>query len=360
MIKLDIAKQRIINQHITRNHFEKPDHVARWFGVIQAQDYLGALWAIGLRVKNATEVDIERAIIDKTIVRTWLLRGTLHFVSAEDVRWMLELIAPRIIRGRNSYFRKLNLDDDVFARSKEALTNAFQGGKHLTRKAVYEALEKANISTAEQRGLHILWRLALEGVICFGPRKGKQQTFVLLDEWIPENEGMKPIEALAELARRYFTSHGPATLEDFIWWSGLTVADARAGLKMSESELLNEEVNGQTYWFSKFMPVLKDFSQTASLLPSFDEYLIAYKDRTAAINVMDAEKIRLSNGVYSTIVINGRVIGTWKRNFNKKKVLLKLILFRTMSEEENRPINTAAKQYGLFLNKPIALEFSKF
>lgn len=185
-------------------------------------------------MRNAVEADIEQALADRTIIRTWPMRGTLHFVAATDVRWMLELLTPRIVANNaQRLLRQFGLDEAVFARSKDLFVRALQGGKRLARNAMYEVLEAGGVSTAGQRGLHILGRLAQAGVICFGAREGKQQTFALLDEWAPTARRMARDEALAEIARRYFTSHGPATLQDFAWWSGLTVANAQAALELA-------------------------------------------------------------------------------------------------------------------------------
>jgi hypothetical protein len=175
---LDLARYRLHNQHIARAMFDKPSDIVGWLGAVQAQDYLGSLWALGLRTRNATEGDIEKAIAAKTIVRTWPLRGTLHFVAAADVRWMLELLTPRVVAGSEGRRQQLDLDEAIFARSKELFVSALQGGKQLPRDVMYDLLEAAQISTAGGRGLHILWRLAHDGIICFGARQGKQQTLL--------------------------------------------------------------------------------------------------------------------------------------------------------------------------------------
>src|SRR5262245_43986279 len=187
MTKSDIARLRLHNQRIAYATIEKPGDVVAWLGAVQAQDYLGALWAIGLRMRNAVEADIERALADRTIIRTWPMRGTLHFVAAADIRWMLELLTPRIAANNSQLFlRYFDLDESAFARSKDLVARALQGGRQLTRNAMYKMLEAGGVSAASQHGRHILWRLAQDGLICFGPREGKRQTFVLLDEWAPK------------------------------------------------------------------------------------------------------------------------------------------------------------------------------
>ncbi len=357
MTNLNIVHRRLYNQHIAGTTFEKPSDVVGWLGAVQAQDYLGALWAIGLRMRRATEAGIEQAIADRTIIRTWPMRGTLHFVTPEDVHWMLELLTPRIIAQAAGRHRQLELDEAMFARSKNLFTEALQGDKQLTRDEMYQLLERANISTAGQRGYHLLWRAAQEGLICFGAPSGKQQTFTLLDEWAPRTKRLERDEALAELTRRYFTSHGPATLPDFVGWSGLTVTDARAGLEMVKSHLGQELVNGQTYWLAPDGPAIKDNSPATYLLPGFDEYMLGYKDRTAALDPIHTQKITPgNNGVFSpTIVISGRVAGTWKRKVKKNAVVMTLSPFTALTEAESQAIAVAAWQYGAFLELPVVL-----
>src|SRR5262245_2764707 len=281
----DIARLRLHNQRIACATFEKPGDVVAWLGAVQAQDYLGALWAVGLRMRNAVEADIERALASRTIIRTWPMRGTLHFVAAADIRWMLELLTPRIVANdAKRLLRDFNFDEKELARSKKLIARALQGGKQLARNAMYKMLEVGGVSTASQRGRHILTRLAQDGFICFGAREGKQPTFALLDEWAPKAKRMPRDQSLAEIARRYFTSHGPATLHDFVWWSGLTTADATAGLEMAKRSLAQETINGHTYWLASSIPATNDSSPTAYLLPAFDEYTVAYKDRSAVLD----------------------------------------------------------------------------
>ncbi len=335
---------------------ENPTQVVGWLGAVQAQDYLGALWAVGLRTRNANEENVKRAIVDKTIVRTWPMRGTLHFVAAADVRWMLDLLTPRIIASRARLYKQLELDDQIFARIKELFVSALQGGKQLPRDAMYGLLEAADISTTGGRGLHILSRLAQEGIICFGTREGKQQTFALLDEWAPKAKRMARDEALAELARRYFTSHGPATLQDFVWWSGLRTADARAGLEMAKPHLVQEVIDGQTYWLASSMPTAKDASPTAYLLPAFDEYTVAYKDRSAVLNPLYAKQVNTGNGIFfPTIVIDGQIVGTWKRTLKKSAVVITPSPFTKLNEAETRAFAAAASRYGEFLDQSVVL-----
>ena len=227
---MNIALSRLVNQGIACPTFAQPGAVVDWLGALQAQDYDGALWSIGLRMVSATKPSVEQALAERTIVRTWPMRGRLHFVAARDARWLLALLTPRVIAQTAGRYRQLELNEAIFARSKEVFAKALQGGKQLTREALQQLLEQTGIATTGQRGYHILVRAAQDGLICFGVPRGKQQTFALLDEWVPPAPSLAGDAALAELTRRYFVSHGPATVQDLMRWAGLTAAEAKTGL----------------------------------------------------------------------------------------------------------------------------------
>ena len=348
---MDIARQRLSSQRITGPSFEKPAEVVRGLCAVQAQDYLGSLWAIGLRTRAATEAEVERAIVARTIIRTWPMRRTLHFVAAADVRWMLRLLAPRVVEGLARVLHKhFGLDEATFARSRKALARALEGGKQLARNSMYEVLEAARISTADGRGLHILTRLAQDGLLCFGAREGKQQTFALLDEWSPPAGRMlERDEALAELALRYFTSHGPATLQDFAWWSGLKAADARAALEMVKSQFVREEVDGRVYWLAASTQAVRARTPRVHLLPAYDEYTVAYKDRSAILDPARAREMNRGYGILSPVIVaDGQVIGNWKRTFEKEAVRVTPIPFKKFNAAETRAFREAEGRYRKF------------
>ena len=306
---------------------------------MQAQDYLGALWAVGLRMKKATEAIVEQAIADRTIVRTWPMRGTLHFVAAADIRWMLELLAPRMIAGSKTRYRQLELDQDVFDRSRKVIVRALEGGRQLTRAALYKVLYLKGISPSGQRGIHILQRHALDGLLCFASRQGRQPAFALLEEWVPPARKLTRDEALATLAERYFTSHGPATLQDFTWWSGLTVADARRAMEMSRADT---RLRG-----GKPAP--------AYLLPPYDEYTVAYKDRSAVLDPAHGGEVSGNGIFYPILVLDGQVAGTWKRELKKDSVVVTLSPFEPLKKNEREAVADAAERYGRFLDRSVVL-----
>jgi hypothetical protein len=307
-------------------------------------------------MQNATEEAVEQAIADRTIIRSWPMRGTLHFVAATDVRWMLTLLTPRVVANSRWRLKQLELDAGVFARSRKAFVSVLRDGRHLSRNAMYKTLEAAGIATAAGRGLHILGQLAQEGFICFGARQAKQPTFVLLDEWAPAAKAKERDVALAELASRYFRSHGPATAQDFAWWSGLTMADAREALEMSKSNLVQEVIGGHTYWLSPSVRTPKDERPTAYVLPAYDEYTVAYKDRSAVLNPLHAKRASTGNGIFNPIiVIDGQVVGTWKRRLEQGSVVITPNLFTSLTEAGEQALARAARQYGAFLEARVAL-----
>lgn len=355
MTYLDIAHQRLQNQGISQRPFTTPHDVVARLGALQAQDYPGAKWAIGLRLPEATNSTIEEAIAAGTIVRTWPMRGTLHFVAAEDVRWMLALLTPRIIANSARRYKQLELDVPIFKQAAALFAEALQGGQALTRPEMMALLEAAGIATGQQRGYHILGWAAQQGLICFGPTRGKKQTFVLLNEWIPKEKQLTPAEPLAELAQRYFTGHGPATLADFIWWSGLFTADARAGLEMVKAQLQEVRIDDQSYWLSAnvdYTPVVAEVD-SVYLLPGFDEYLLGYTDRSAVLAPPNSHVIQPGrNGMFKpTVVVNGRVAGIWQRTLKKNGVTVEISSFAPLSKSQLDGVAAAVARYGTFEEK---------
>jgi hypothetical protein len=245
-----IADQRLVHQRIQQPPALQPGEVVRSFGAMQAQDYMQAVWAVGLRTPSAGLPEVEQAIADRKLLLTWTLRGTLHFVPPENAKWMLQLCAPRMLRQAAARLTQLELDDKNLERCRKIIYHALKGGHQLTRPDLLKLLEDQGVCISGQRGYHILWHSAYNGLICFGPRSGKQQTFVLLDEWVEHSRELSFGESLSELAKLYFTAHGPATVQDFAWWAGLTLTDARAGLEAVRSSLQSEVISGSEYWMT--------------------------------------------------------------------------------------------------------------
>ncbi len=356
MTSLDIAHRRLRNQHLTEAAFKKPQDVVQWLVAVQAQDYPGAKWAVAQRAQGLTDAALDRAFAEGTILRTHLMRPTWHFVTPADIRWMLKLTAPRVHAANAYYYRKFELDDAIFKRGNNALAKALQGGKQLTREELRGALQQAGVATdGELRMGYLMMRAELDGIVCSGARRGKQFTYALLDERAPQARTFNRDEALAALSNRYFTSRGPATVKDFVWWSGLTTADAKAGIEMVRSKLNHEIVDGQTCWFSDNPPAPRDISPTAYLLSTYDEYLIGYKDRSASGPAEYAEKIVNGGAFTSTIILNSQIVGAWKRTIKKSTVVIETNLFAPLKKAEKQAVAVAVQQYGTFLDMPVVL-----
>lgn len=348
MTNPDIAKQRLYNQHISRQVFTQAAELVEWMGAVQAQDYGGAKWAIGLRLQNGRDETIEKAVADGSIIRLHVLRPTWHFVSPLDVRWMLDLTAPRIYAASASQNRTLQLDSAIFKRSNDALAKALGHGGQLPRAEMAAVLEKAGVKTSEQRFIHLLMRAELDKVICSGARQGKQFTYALFDDRVPASAPLIKDEALAQLARRYFTSRGPATVRDFSWWSGLAAADAMRGLDIIKSELISITANDREYWTGPDMQTLDLKAPVAHLLPAFDEFAVAYSDRTAIVKPTYLNQARYV--IFDpVIVINNQVTGNWKRSINKSKIDVISAPFGKLTKSEIKSVDAASKRYRKFI-----------
>jgi len=352
----DIANLRLLNQQIAIGKFNTPLEVVKHMGAMQAQDYYGSLWAIGLRC-NHTEKEVIKAIEDLKIVRTWPQRGTLHFVPAEDAKWLVSLSADRLLKGAQRRRQNLGLDDTVLLKSTKVVTMALQHGM-LTRQKVMDALEATGISTQSGRGYHILWYLSQSGVTFIGPMQGKQQTIGLLDKEIACQNYFDPQDGKIELAKRFFISHGPATVQDFVRWSGLTTVDVKVCIEANKPLLVSQKVDDQEYWMPKELPDQTLPITDSYLLSGFDEYMLGYKDRTASLHINHAQKIVPGgNGMFlPTIVVNGQVVGTWKRAIKKNHVLISLSPFEALTNSELESLKKPANQYGQFLSLPTKLK----
>jgi hypothetical protein len=347
MTTSQLLQIRLHNQQFTHNQFGTAGEVVEWFGAVQAQDYLGALWSIGMRIPGSIESEIEKATVDKTIIRTWPMRGTLHFVSPKDIRWMLKHLATRVQSKVGSVFRKEGLDEKQFTKAMKIWEKALVGGKALTRDEMYDALEKGKLSSKGIRGLLMLGYAAQEGLICFGARQGKQQTLVLLDEWIPKTEkDLTKEEAYKRLAEIYVRSHGPVLVDDLSWWSGLTKTDAKSAINSISDQLVSEEVEGKTYWF--FPPAQQINSKpVCALLPTYDEFGVAYKDRAPIIHKTDLKQV----GGYFTsgIMHNGKITGVWRRELAKEIVDIEIKPFAKYSPSQKKSVTSTIRAYSKFL-----------
>lgn len=351
MTDIEIRNRRLRNQGLAASPFERPEDAVRWLGAVQSQDYAGAKWGLGLRMRDAGDETIDRAFNEGSILRTHALRPTWHFLAPADIRWVLDLTAPRVHALNALYYRKMELDRTALARCRTVLVRELRDGAQRTREELGSALEQAGIAAGDRLRLtYIMMHAELEALICSGPRRGKQFTYMLLDERVPAAPALQRDEALGELIRRYFQSHGPATVHDFVWWSGLTVADARRGVAMMAGELIEERTGGTAYWFTDSAQPLQPPAPMAYLLPNYDEYG-SYKHRDA---IFDPEHHGLPF-LSHAIVLDGKIIGSWRRALSKKEVTIETNTFAALGTEQRNVVEEAAERYGEFLGLPAVI-----
>ncbi len=354
----DVRRLRMISLLLAERSERRPGEVVEWMGAMQAQDLASGEWSFGVRCAGLTQADIHQATLDRSIVRTWPMRGTVHFVPPRDARWMLEVVGTRALAGAQRRREYLGLTEEIVNRATEVLRHALAGGKRLTRAECVEHLVAAGLHTASEHGYHLLWYASQVGVTCIGPQLGKEQTFVLLDEWVPDPRRLDRDEALAELAIRYFRSHGPTTVKDFAGWTGLNLGEARTAIALARDALVAAQADGVAMVMSnELLDTAANVAHRSGnapdvlLLPGFDEYLLGFKDRSAMITPERMKRvIPGGNGVFMpTIVEDGAVIGTWKRQVKRDRVDIIATPFEVLTATQHRGLQRAAHEYAAYL-----------
>jgi hypothetical protein len=330
--------------------------VVTWFGAMQGQDVASVQWSLGVRLPGHTLADVRAALEKRQVVRTWPMRGTVHLVPAEDALWMLELMGVRALAGAAMRRETIGLSRDAAERGVEVIAAALAGGKRLTRAECLRALADGGVDVTGQQGYHMLWYASQQGVSAIAPHIGKEQTFVLLDDWAPNPRRPARDEALALIASRYFRSHGPATVADLSRWTGLPVKDCRTGVAVAGDALATLRVDGTEMILDAALadaepPELDDWLA----LPGFDEYLLGYKDRSMMVDDEHRQAIIPgNNGVFmATIVRGGRVAGTWKRTLTKKAVVVAVRPLVPFTAADRDKTEAALQPYAAFLEMPL-------
>ena len=349
----DLPCERLRNQKLTRSDISKPADVVAWLGAVQAQDYSGAKWALGLRTNGVTDADVDCAFNEGAILRTHVMRPTWHFVAPADIRWILALTAPRVHAVNAHIYRKCELDDALIARSRSAIERALQGGRQLTRTELASALRRAGIAAEGVRLAYLVMHAELCAIVCSGARRGNQFTYALFEERVPRTKKLDREEALAELTRRYVTSHGPVTARDYSWWSGLTMREANAGLEMIKPALVQRQIDALTYWSVASRPVRRHRPAPASayLLPNYDEFLIAYKDRGAIVGMPRAADgaVRPPDVFSHHLVIGGRLAGSWRRAVKAGSLSVEIESYTRLTRDDTRAVAAARERLSRFL-----------
>lgn len=348
----DILRFRLFNQQIAKPVFNKPAEVVSWLVAMQAQEYAMAKWAIGLRLPQATDSMIETAFAKGDILRTHLMRPTWHFVTPKDIRWLLQLTAPRV-EAINAYtYREQKLDSKIFKRSNDIIAKALEGGNHLMRTELQAILKQKKIIADGVRLSCLMMKAELEGIICSGARRGNQHTYALLDERAKPLKALTKKEALFQFAQRYFTTRGPATVKDFASWSGLSITEAKEGAGMLPKKLIREKINEQEYIF---LPAITDAGniQSSFLMPDYDEYGMSYKDRSALFDqAFDLSVFKNGNPFFNRmIILDGKIEGTWKRVIKNNAVTIETVPFKPLTKVNQQALARAIKKYCEFVGK---------
>jgi hypothetical protein len=351
-----IAEQRLRQQCLTGTPMRQPAQVVAWLGAIQAQEYLPAKWGLSLRLSGAvTNADLEAAVSRGDILRTHVLRPTWHFVAPADIRWMLALTGPRVQRAMGSYVNNYGIDAPTLTRTLRIIERAL-AGRSLTRADLGIALARRGIAIkgAALKGTALALvtiHAEAEGLICSGPYQGRHLTYALLDERVPKAPMLSRDEAVGELALRFFQSHGPATLRDFAWWSGLTMADGRRGLGIVRGR--QHEADGLTYWTVGPVRAKRSKTSRVHLLPIYDEYTVAYRDRKAIPHAGFWATARSAAGevvtFQHTLVIDGGIAGTWRTTKGRERVSVDVTPLRTLTAAERRAVAIEIERYTRFV-----------
>lgn len=354
----EIARLRLRRQHLTGTPLHTPEAVVGWLGAVQAQEFGVAKWSIAQRSRGrVTSADIDRALAEGRILRTHALRSTWHFVLPADLRWLLMLIGPRVRARMASYYWRNGLTDAVFARSQAVLREALAGGRQLLRKEVVAALARGRVATEGLKLRFLLLQAELDLVVCSGALRGRDQTFALVDDLVPPAPPISEDEALMELTRRYFSSHGPATSRDFIWWSSLTAAQARQGLELLKDQGLRRlEAGGRTHWMGEAPARRATGGTPVHLLQAFDEYIIGYTESRQVLAV--AGKLNAPRGApaHSNVVTrDGQVIGFWRTVPGLQEALVDVHLSRPLDPATRSALEVELERYGRFLQLPVRL-----
>jgi len=357
---LRVVQRRLRHQRLAGPPLDDAAAVVGWLGAVQSQDYLGAKWAVAQRTRAGRDADFETAFARGAILRTHVLRPTWHFVLPADIRWMLQLTAPRVQAQNATYYRQVGLDARTLAHGDEVLARTLQGGEQLTRDELGAALRTAGLPTDGLRLTLLSMHAELEGAICSGARRGKQFTYAALDDRAPAAPRLARDEALVALARRYFASHGPATAHEFAWWSGLKVADAIAAIAALDGELAAVRAGGLTFWSGApaRASARRGGPALVRLLPNFDEFLISARDHADVLDARLARSLGTRDSVLANHVVSGsgRIVGDWRRTLKGGAVTVQVTSSAPLDASDRAALAAEVERYGRFLDLRARLE----
>ncbi len=346
----DITTMRLANQQLVKTRYKTPREIVSWMGAMQAQDFNMAKWGIGVRLPGITDKQVEKAIDGGELIRTHILRPTWHFVSRDDIHWMLQLSSPRVKLAVRSSDRELELSDDLLKKTSAIIRKALEKESNQTRQELGAILKKADIECDSRRLSHIMFHAELDGLVCNGTVKDKKQTYTLLEQRVPKTSNYNMDETLYRLAYKYFQSHGPATIQDFIWWSGLTATEARSAAALIKPDFIFETAGEQTYIYHQSSSGYKQRDDIVHFLPAFDELLVSYKDRKEILSLAHHKKVITSNGIFKpAISYNGEIIGLWKKILDKQNISSESEFFSQPDKALERLIKKASGDFDAYL-----------
>ncbi|MES2734593.1 MAG: winged helix DNA-binding domain-containing protein [Bacteroidota bacterium] len=352
-LSTDIAKRRLYAQQLSGTTFRTAQQTVAWLGAVQGQEYAQTKWGLGLRLPHLNDSTIEQELTDGKIIRTHLLRPTWHLVSSQDIRWLLQLTGPRVNAANASMYARLELDTPLFKRCNTILGQLLEGNRHLTREEINAEFKKNKIEAQGLRLSYLMMRAELDGLVCSGIRRGSQSTYALLEERVAPTRFLDPEEALAELTKRYFASRGPATMQDFSTWSGLSLTHCKKGVVLTASWLERCPIEGKDYYFPADTASQPAPEPQVYLLPIYDEYIMGYQDRTAYLalkNVLTPSPPFVYN---SMVVVDGQILGTWKRTLGKQAIEMAVDLFQPFTSVQQKAFDQAIHRFEAFNGLPL-------
>jgi hypothetical protein len=348
-----LTKCRLINQQLVKTKIESAVEMVQFFCAIQGQEYAQTKWGIGLRLSEIKDIHIENDLNDGRILRTHLLRPTWHFAAASDIQWILELTSKQVHKANAYMYRKLELDAKTLNTCNDIIIKNLIGGKQLMRNEINEYFRRENITAQGHRLSYIMMHAELEKIICSGARRGNQFTYALFDERVKSRETIEYAEALGRLTLRYFTSRGPATVNDFSTWSGLSLTECKKGIGIIAGQLEAIIVEDIEYLMSKDTIFNNNIEASIYLLPIYDEYIMGYKDRSAILEYKDSLRNVPLFKYDCMIIFNGQIIGTWKRTIKTKYIELEYDFFMGISEIQKDLFEKAIKEMAQFYDLEI-------
>jgi len=351
MNKQEAIQIRMLNQQLLFPLYEKPEEIVAWQGAMQAQDYNYFRWAIGIRQRIPQIAQLQEAFAKAELLRLHLLRCTVQVVSQTDIGWLLPLCKERNLRTLQSWHKSINVSfsGSHFEEITRAMQELLAGGKSLPKRAIAEQLTSLGLLPDDRLLTSLLVRSEIEGLLCSGQMQGRGATWALLSERVPAICPLTPDEALKQLAIKYFRSHSPASLEDFVWWSGLPKTQCKKALTLIANEIEETKVEEETMYLYHNTLDCPDYARKVLLLPPYDEYLIGYKSRWVALEKKHTAKAHNNFGIFKPVILHeGRVVGNWKASIDKQAENLLTELFAEKSKVKQQSLQDAINQFVEF------------